>query len=35
MTLDDGFKKAALMNTLANIIDSIYLSRGKSEEKRA
>ena len=33
-TLDIGFKKAPLMANLGNVVDSIYLPRGGTEEKR-
>jgi len=33
-SLDIGFKRAPLMGNLANVNDSIYLPRGRSEEKR-
>jgi hypothetical protein len=33
-TLDIGFKKAPLMSNLGNVVDSIYLPRGGTEEKR-
>jgi hypothetical protein len=33
-TLDIGFKKAPLMSNLGNIVDSIYLPRGGTDEKR-
>lgn len=33
-TLDIGFKNAPLMSNLGNIVDSIYLPRGGTEEKK-
>jgi len=33
-TLDIGFKKAPLMGSLGDIVDSIYLPRSSSDEKR-
>jgi 1-acyl-sn-glycerol-3-phosphate acyltransferase len=33
-TLDIGFKKAPLMSNLGNVVDSIYVPRGGTEEKR-
>lgn len=34
-SLDIGFKKAPLMGNLGNVVDSIYLPRGGTDEKRA
>ena len=33
-SLDMGFKKAPLMGNLGNVVDSIYLPRGGTDEKR-
>jgi hypothetical protein len=33
-SLDIGFKKAPLMGNLGNVVDSIYLPRGGTDEKR-
>ena len=33
-SLDIGFKKAPLMSNLGNVVDSIYLPRGGTDEKR-
>jgi hypothetical protein len=33
-SLDIEFKKAPLMSNIANAIDSIYIPRGGTEEKR-
>jgi len=34
LSLDIGFKKAPIMGKMAMLIDSIFLPRGSSEEKR-
>ncbi len=34
LSLDIEFKKVPLMSNIANVIDSIYIPRGGTEEKR-
>ena len=34
LSLDIGFKKVPLMSNIANVIDSIYIPRAGTEEKR-
>ena len=34
-SLDIGFKRAPIMSNIANVIDSIYIPRGGTDDKRA